>query len=174
MRRRVRPLVMLVSTVVALSLAVPGVASARKYALGDSVMQGATRELRARRFTVDTATNRQFADAPQVVRRLARRDRLPRKVVIHLGNNGYIDPTDCRRAVNNAGNRQVFLVTVKVPRGWRRTNNERLRTCARRHGADVIDWYSFSRSHDSWFYDDGFHLTPVGQRKYARFLSRST
>lgn len=168
MRRRVRPLVMSVSTVVALSLAVQGMASARKYALGDSVMQGATRELRARRFTVDTATNRQFADGPQIVRRLARRDRLPRKVGIHLGNNGYIDPADCRRAVNNAGDRQVFPVTVKVPGGWRRTNNERLRTCARRHGADVIDWYSFSRSHDSWFYDDGFHLTPVGQRKYAR------
>jgi hypothetical protein len=174
MRRRARAFVMVVSTVVAVSLAAPGVASARKYGLGDSVMQGATRELRARHFTVNTTTSRQFSDAPAILRRLARRDRLPRTVVLHLGNNGYIDPPDCRRAVQNAGNRRVFLVTVKVPRGWRRTNNQRLRTCARRHGADIIDWYSFSRSHDSWFYSDGFHLTSVGQRKYARFLSRST
>lgn len=174
MHRRARPLLVMVATIVALSLAAPGVASARKYGLGDSVMQGATRELRSRHFTVNTTTSRQFSDAPQIIRRLARRDRLPRKVAIHLGNNGYIDPADCRRAVNNAGNRQVFLVTLKVPRSWRRTNNQRLQTCARRHGADIIDWYAFSRSHDSWFYSDGFHLTSVGQRKYARFLSRST
>ena len=165
---------MVVSTAVAVSLAAPGVASARKYGLGDSVMQGATRELRARHFKMNTTTSRQFSDAPGIIRRLARRDRLPRTVVIHLGNNGYIDPPDCRRAVQNAGNRRVFLVTLKVPRGWRRINNQRLRTCARRHGADVIDWYSYSRSHDSWFYSDGFHLTSVGQRKYARLLSRST
>jgi len=92
MRRRARPHVLVVTTIVALSLAAPGVASARKYALGDSVMQGATRDLRARHFQVDTTTSRQFSDAPGIIRRLARRDRLPRKVVIHLGNNGYIDP----------------------------------------------------------------------------------
>jgi hypothetical protein len=173
-RPRIRPLVALVCIILAFTLVAPSVASARKYGLGDSVMQGATGELRARNFKVNTSTSRQFSAAPSIIRKLARRDRLPRKVVIHLGNNGTVDPADCRRAVKLAGNRSVYLVTLKVPRSWRKANNRKLRTCARRHGADIIDWYSFSKSHGSWFYNDGFHLTPRGQRKYARFLSRMT
>lgn len=159
---------------VALALVPAGAASARKLGLGDSVMRGATNELRSRNFKVDTSTSRQFSEAPGILRRLERRGRLPRTVVIHLGNNGYVEPSDCRRAVKIAGNRRVFLVTVKVPRSWRATNNSRLRTCARRHGARIVDWYGYSRSHDRWFYSDGFHLTPTGQRKYARFLARET
>ncbi|MGZ8631900.1 MAG: hypothetical protein ACXWZF_13195 [Actinomycetota bacterium] len=174
MRLHARPLLVLVLASVAFSLAIPGAASARKYALGDSVMQGAKEELRARGFHVNTTTSRQFSEAPRIIRRLADRGRLPRKVVVHLGNNGYIEPADCRRAVQAAGSRRVFLVTLKVARGWREENNRRLRTCARRHGAEIIDWFTYSVNHPSWFYDDLFHLTPVGQRKYARFVSRAT
>ena len=147
------------STVVRLSLAAPGVASARKYGLGDSVMQGP-------RVSCVASLHGEHHDEPAVLRcpgdHPAAREEgpPPRKVAIHLGNNGYIDPAGLSPCGENAGNRQVFLVTVKVPRSWRRTNKQRLRTCARRHGADIIDWYSFSRSHDSWFYSDGFHLTP--------------
>jgi hypothetical protein len=167
-------LALTVAASVAIGLVGTGVASARKLGLGDSVMQGASNELRSRNFKVNTTTSRQFSEAPGVLRRLERRGRLPRTVVIHLGNNGYIEPSDCRRAVKVAGNRRVFLVTVKVPRSWRTANNARLKKCARRHDARIVDWYAFSHGHDAWFYSDGFHLTPSGQRKYARFLARET
>jgi hypothetical protein len=173
MRLRVRTSIVLLLASVTLVLAAPGAGAARKYALGDSVMQGAREELRGHGFKVNTLRSRQFSDAPRIIRGLARRGRLPRTVVIHLGNNGYIDPADCRRAVQAAGSRRVFLVTLKVPRGWRATNNRRLHTCARRHGARIIDWFRYSVNHPSWFATDLYHLTPTGQRKFARFVNRS-
>ncbi len=49
---------------------------------------------------------------------------LPRRVVVHLGNNGYLERADCDRLTRAVGpNRDVYLVTLKVPRGgaWRTT-----------------------------------------------------
>lgn len=146
--------------------------AATRIGLGDSVMKGATSELRARGFRVNTVESRQFSAAPALIRSLKVAGRLPPNVVIHLGNNGYIEQADCRRAVRMAGNRTVYLVTVKVPRGWRAANNRRLRTCANRFSnASIIDWFSYAVNHPSWFYD-GFHLTPVGRTKYAAFIAR--
>jgi hypothetical protein len=156
-----------------LATAVP--AGAVKQGIGDSVMRGAADELRHRGFRVDTAVSRQFSDAPRIIRNLREAGRLPRKVVIHLGNNGYLERADCRRAVNAAGNRHVYLVTLKVPRGWRRTNNRRLHACARRFdNASIVDWFGHAVNHPGWFYDDGYHLTPLGQRRYAGFLAHQT
>jgi hypothetical protein len=148
--------------------------AATKIGLGDSVMQGATTELRARGFRVNTVQSRQFSAAPALIRSLRAAGRLPPTVVIHLGNNGYIEQADCRQAVKAAGNRRVYLVTLKVPRGWRGANNRRLRICANRFAnASLVDWFSYAVNHPSWFYD-GYHLTPLGRRKYAAFVANST
>lgn len=146
--------------------------AATRIGLGDSVMKGATSELRARGFRVNTVESRQFSAAPALIRSLKVAGRLPPIVVIHLGNNGYIEQADCRKAVRTAGNRTVYLVTLKVPRGWRAANNRRLRACANRFSnASIIDWFSYAVNHPSWFYD-GFHLTPAGRTKYAAFIAR--
>lgn len=146
-----------------------------RYAIGDSVMLGARTELRARAFRVDAVKSRLFDDAVHLVRRLASSGRLPVDVIVHLGTNGLLDGSDCDALSRAAGaGRRVFLVTVKVPRSYRDPNNRRLRACARRHAnASIIDWYGFSRYHRAWFYDDGYHLTPAGQRAYASFVDRS-
>jgi hypothetical protein len=161
-----------------LSLALPIASAAVKpgrLGIGDSVMAGARAELRERFFrVVDTATSRQFSAADDRVRYWKSRGKLPKNVVIHLGNNGYVQPTDCNAAVRAVGSaRNVFLVTLKVPRFYRATNNDRLRACANRFPhAHLIDWFSYSKSHGAWFYADGFHLTPTGQRAYAAYVVR--
>lgn len=172
-RRLLRTLTGIVLSVGMLSSAVSAEA-ATKIGIGDSVMRGATNELRARGFRVNTVQSRQFSDAPALIRSLRAAGRLPPIVVIHLGNNGYIDQADCRAAVRAAGARRVYLVTLKVPRGWRAANNRRLRICANRFAnASIVDWFSYAVNHPSWFYD-GFHLTPIGRRKYASFVGGQT
>ncbi len=148
---------------------------AGRYAIGDSVMLGARDALIARGFRVNAEVSRQFDDSVRLVRQLAAGGHLPVNVIVHLGTNGLIDGADCDALVRAAGGgRRVYLVTVKVPRPYRDADNARIRACAHRHdNVSVIDWYGLSRYHRAWFYDDGYHLRPIGRHEYAALLDRS-
>lgn len=148
-----------------------------RLAIGDSVMLGAKDELVARGSRVNATVSRQFRDAVPIVEQLKAAGRLRRKVIIHLGNNGIlIQAADCNRISVTAGpNRTVYLVTLKIPRWYRATQNGRLAECAERRANTVlVNWFSFSRNHSSWFATDGFHLTPTGQARYAAFIATKT
>ena len=144
------------------------------YAIGDSVMLGARDELTARGIKVNAVVSRQFRDAVPLVQRLKAAGRLRRKVVIHLGNNGIlIAAADCDRISEIAGpDRTVYLVNLKIPRSYRRIQNERLAACAhRRANTQLIDWFHYSRNHPAWFAADGYHLAAAGQTKFASFIA---
>jgi hypothetical protein len=151
-----------------------GAIKAGRLGIGDSVMLGARDELHAHGFRiVDAITSRQFSSAASRVRYWKRAGKLPKNVVIHLGNNGIVLRSDCSNAVQAAGRRRVFLVTLKVPRPWRVVDNRRLRRCARRFGnAYLVDWYLHSHDHPGWFAKDGYHLTGSGATAYAGLISR--
>src|SRR5215471_15508685 len=143
--------------------------------IGDSVMLGAKSELKAHGFgVVDAVVSRQFYLAANRVRYWKSLGKLPRNVVIHLGNNGIVLLSNCYNAVGAAGHRKVFLVNLKVPRSWRRLDNRHLRACAKHFSnAYLINWFRYSHDHPSWFAPDGFHLTATGARAYAGLVSRS-
>jgi len=148
---------------------------AGRLGIGDSVMLGAKQELHARGFgIVDAVVSRQFYAAPSRVIYWKRRGRLPENVVIHLGNNGIVELSDCAHAVQAAGShRHVFLVTLKVPRSWRALDNHRLHICAGRFAnAYLINWYGKSHDHPGWFARDGYHLTASGRTAYASLVAR--
>ncbi len=156
--------------------AVAGIPPGR-YAIGDSVMLGAKDELNGRGIKVNAVVSRQFRDAIPLVEQLKASGRLRKKVVIHLGNNGIlIEAAQCNRISEVAGpNRTVYLVNLKIPRSYRRTQNERLAACAQRRANTVlIDWFHYSHDHPSWFAADGFHLTSEGQTRYASFIASKT
>lgn len=148
-----------------------------RYAIGDSVMLGAKDELTGRGIKVNAVVSRQFRDAVPIVEHLKAAGRLRKKVIIHLGSNGIpIDAAECNRISDVAGpNRTVYLVNLKIPRPYRRNQNERLAACAqRRANTLLIDWFHYSRSHPSWFAADGYHLNSAGQTKYAAFVAMKT
>jgi hypothetical protein len=152
-----------------------GPAFAKRLGIGDSVMLGAADQLRARGIKVNATVSRQFSSLPRLIRSLRRHGDLPRKVIVHLGNNGYIDQDDCRAAIKAARHRRVYLVTLKVPRGWRKTNNRRLHRCAKGSSrASIIDWFGHSVNHAAWFADDHYHLTALGARRYAGFIAHGS
>jgi lysophospholipase L1-like esterase len=168
--------IVLVVSLLPVEPAIAAIPSGR-LAIGDSVMLGAKEELTGRGIKVNAAVSRQFRDAVPLVERLKARGRLRRKVVIHLGHNGIlIQAADCNRISEVAGpNRTVYLVTLKIPRWYRATQNERLAACAqRRANTRLIDWFAYSHGHPGWFASDGFHLTPRGQTKLAAFLDSKT
>jgi hypothetical protein len=144
--------------------------------IGDSVMLGAKAELNARGIRVNAAVSRQYDDGIAIVRSLAAAGTLPRRVIVHLGNNGVYQDGDCGRLVRAAGaGRSVWLVTLKVPRRWRNRINEALRACAASHAnAHLIDWYAYSHDHPGWFYADGYHLNGTGRLRYAQLIASRT
>jgi hypothetical protein len=148
-----------------------------RIAIGDSVMLGAAEELRGRGIRVNAVVSRQFHDAVGLVRRLRADGRLRRTVIVHLGHNGIlIDADDCDRISALAGPRRtVYLLTLKIPRWYRDTQNRRLAACAARHAnTRLVDWFAYSHDHPGWFADDGYHLTPRGQARYAAFVDART
>ena len=147
-------------------------ANAEPIGIGDSVMRGARTQLRARGFMVNATVSRQFWEGVDLVERLARNGELPRRAVVHLGNNGYLSMESCHQLVDAVGRRELAFVNLRLPRSWRRENNDRLERCARgAPNVHVIDWAGHARGHDAWFADDGYHLTPLGARRYAGYLA---
>ena len=109
------------------------------------------------------------------MRHLKNRDKLRKKVIIHLGNNGYLERSDCDRATRIAGSRRhVYLVTLKVPRQWRAANNDRLnvRPTAQQHVDHRL--VRPQREPPGRFASDLYHLTASGARHYAGFIGRKS
>jgi hypothetical protein len=152
--------------------AAPAAADGGRVAIGDSVMEGAASQLRARGFKVNTDISRQFYVGDDIVRSYG--SSLPRNVVVHLGTNGTVQVSDCKRIVRIAGtSRRVFLVTNKVPRSWQNGNNAALRSCDAAFPGDrvvLVDWYSASRNRPGYFWSDGHHLRPEGALAFARLI----
>jgi hypothetical protein len=167
-----------VLAIVGAALLLQGAASARadvprgRVGVGDSIMLSAADELAPHGFSVHAKVGRQFSKGVWVVRDLLRRGLLRKRVVVHLGTNGPIDPADCDTIVELAGpSRRVFLVTNKVPRDWQDTNNAVLNRCAKgRAKVHVIRWFGFSTGHPRWFAADRYHLSALGQAIYASFI----
>jgi len=168
---------MLIAAVIATFLAPTAIAGSPprgRFGVGDSIMLSAKPELRPLGYGVNASVGRQFGAGVWVVRRKAEDGTLPKRVIVHLGTNGTIDPADCDRLVGYAGSkRRVFLVTIKVPRTWEEPNNQTLNACANAHDkVHVIRWWSKSHDHPEWFADDGYHLNAEGRTVFVRFVDR--
>jgi hypothetical protein len=140
--------------------------------IGDSIMLSASDELMADDIPVVAKVGRQFSDGLRIARARADAGTLPKRVIVHLGTNGWVTPEDCDALVEAAGpHRRLFLVTIRVPRDWMHPNNLTLQNCAARHEkVHLIRWAMISGRHPEWFADDGYHLNPVGQERYAAYI----
>lgn len=142
-----------------------------RFGVGDSIMLSSRDELQEYDVPVNAKVGRQFDDGLRVIHRLVEAGTLPKRVVVHLGTNGWIASTACDTLVEEVGHRRVFLVSVRVPRDWMRPNNALLRSCDEAHErVHVIRWAMVSGRHPEWFADDGYHLNAEGQAAYAAYL----
>ncbi|SDJ29037.1 peptidoglycan-N-acetylmuramate O-acetyltransferase [Frankineae bacterium MT45] len=146
-------------------------------AFGDSVMLGASAQLKAAMPLIDVHAieGRQaravFADiaADRAAGKLAP------NVVIHTGDNGIVSPSDLSSVLGQLSDRsRVVVVTDRVPKNWQDPNNSVLRRVAAQFPNVVLaDWYALSNSHANWFYRDGLHLPLGGAAQYAGLIYRS-
>ena len=162
---------------IVLSVAAPAGATIPqgRFGVGDSIMLSSRDELAVDGIPVNAKVGRQFDEGLRVIRWKASHGTLPKRVIVHLGTNGWIDPTACDTMIGLVGHsRRVFLVTIRVPRDWMDPNNDLLRSCAASNDrVHLIRWSMVSGRHPEWFSDDGYHLNAEGQTAYADYLDRT-
>jgi peptidoglycan/LPS O-acetylase OafA/YrhL len=140
-------------------------------AFGDSVMLGATAQLRAliTHISVSAVEGRQARDVFADIAQHRAAGTLGSCVVIHTGDNGIIPPDDLSAVLALLRDRsRVVVLTDRVPRDWQAPNNDTLHAVvARFPNAVLVDWYGISNPHRDWFYKDGLHLRAPGTHAYA-------
>ncbi len=145
-------------------------------AVGDSVMLGAFRGLRASGFEVNARVCRQMGEGLDLLAARERAGTLPDVVVVALGTNWVVTAADIRRALRIAGPGRVLgLVTPRETGGAASADQSRIRAAGRRWPTrvKVLDWVRYSAPHGSWFGGDGLHLTAAGAAGFTRLLRRA-
>ena len=117
---------------------------------------------------IDAAVNRQLTVGEEVYRSYAEQDIVGDVVVFALGTNGQATDEQLDDLLGVVGtDKHVFFVNTRSPQSWMAETNAALDRAAERYGnVQVIDWYSLSASHGTWFDGDGTHLSSEGAQAY--------
>lgn len=147
-------------------------------AIGDSVMAGASNDLKQLmpKALIDAAVSRQLNVAFGLLDNYQNQGVLADNVLIGLGTNGPFSMDDLTRIMQQVGpKRKVFWINVHVPtRDWQNPVNDLLRQGAKRyHNLIIIDWYSYSKNHPKWFYDDHTHPNIEGSKYYSALITKT-
>jgi peptidoglycan/LPS O-acetylase OafA/YrhL len=142
-------------------------------ALGDSVMLGCKSALRLSldyRVRVDAAIGRQIRDTTTDVNHYRKKHRLPKVVIIQVGNNGpllYNDLVGLKAALH--GVPDVVVVNVRNDTSWQNKSNTAITGWLRDwRAAHLADWYHHSTDK---MLSDGTHPWPYACHTYARLIA---
>ena len=145
----------------------------RILALGDSVMLGCSRQLKIalhHRVRVDATVGRQIDDTITDLNQLRKHHKLPKTLVIQIGNNGPLwwhDLVKLKAALR--GVPDVVFVNVRNSTSWQDESNDALVNFLRDwRAAHLADWYGSSTDK---MLSDGTHPWPYGCTIYARVIS---
>jgi peptidoglycan/LPS O-acetylase OafA/YrhL len=144
-------------------------------AMGDSVMLDCSAELAValrHHVRLDARVGRQIDDTITELEHLRKHHRLPKTIVLQVGNNGPLwsrDLVRLRRALR--GIPDVVVVNVRNSTSWQDESNHALLDWLRGwRAAHLADWYGHST--DSML-SDGTHPWPRGCTMYARVIANT-
>ncbi len=142
--------------------------------IGDSVMLGAYQELKEtfpKEALVDAKESRQITALPEILKE--HKDLVSyQQIVIGLGTNGVITDEAIEQTMSLLKDKKVYWVNIKAPTGWQDTINATLAKLPNQYSnITMIDWYSESKNHPEFFYDDETHLNESGRTAYAKYIA---
>jgi len=142
--------------------------------IGDSVLLGASKYVQdfLKNAYVDAKTGRQFKE----IYSLLESGKLDKynKIVIALGNNGYVSKKDLENVIEKLKDKEIYLITVKVPRPWQNQVNDTFKKIASEYkNVKIIDWYSYSKEKEELFVTDKVHLNNEGAKYFASLIAKN-
>ena len=142
--------------------------------VGDSIMDSSKQYI-APNFKnpyFDTKISRQFSTLPGIVTKLVENGKLKTTLVVHLGTNGKFTDKDFDYVMKMANGKDVFFMNTAHKDPWEQEVNKKLKEkVAQYPNAYLIDWYSYAKGKNQYFYKDRTHPNDKGQRYYADFLT---
>ena len=142
--------------------------------VGDSIMNSSKQYI-APNFKnpyFDTKISRQFSTLPGIVTKLVEDGKLKTALVVHLGTNGKFTDKDFDYVMEMAKGKDVFFMNTAHKDPWEQEVNRKLKEkVAQYDNAYLIDWYSYAKGKNQYFYKDRTHLNDKGQRYYADFIT---
>jgi lysophospholipase L1-like esterase len=123
---------------------------------------------------VDGLVSRQFEAGISVVQADRADGTLGSVLVVELGTNGTVTPSDFDAMMQAAaGVKRVVFVNVDVDRPWEAGDNAVLAAgVAQYPGVAVLaNWNALSSGHPEWFTPDGVHLEPAGAAAMAALIT---
>ena len=98
--------------------------------------------------------------------------KLKTTLVVHLGTNGKFTDKDFDYVMKMANGKDVFFMNTAHKDPWEQEVNKKLKEkVAQYPNAYLIDWYSYAKGKNQYFYKDRTHPNDKGQRYYADFLT---
>ena len=100
-------------------------------------------------------------------------------VVVAVGYNDFEstfsqDVASALGALESAGARRIFWLTLRAARHPYLTMNAALESAAADHpDLTIVDWNVYSRSHPDWFQSDGIHLNYAGAMAMATLIHKA-
>jgi hypothetical protein len=145
------------------------------FLIGDSVMIGATPELlkQLSYIGIDSQVGRQFDKGIEIIEDLKKKNLLSDVMLIHLGNNSPINPSQLDELLNLlVDTKRIIFVNLKLPRNYESANNKLFDDAANKNSKiTIVDWRSNSIKNKSIFAKDGIHLTNKGAKLYASLVT---
>jgi hypothetical protein len=146
-------------------------------AIGDSVMVYGVTWLSGLGFRVDARMCREWPEGRELIERLRRQGRLPRRVVIALGSTGEVTIEEIERTLPLLrGPHTLALVTPRDPGKFGGgTDAENVRRVVSEHPRKLrlLDWVRYSRGKDRWFFDDGVHVKKKHIGRYVGCIKQA-
>jgi hypothetical protein len=145
-------------------------------AIGDSTMLLALPVLAREGFQVNAHGCRQIDEGLELMRDAKRHDRLPHLIVIALGADAGVSPTQLAKAFHLIGPKRVLGLVVPLELGGGTSSDaDVVRAAAKRHPkrSVLLDWVAYSAGHSDWFQPDALHLTFSGADAFARLLRQA-
>jgi hypothetical protein len=153
---------------------IPTLPAIRGFAIGDSVMLGAAREMQRVMpgLTVDAKVSRHLSATIEILRQRRKAGQLGEFVIVHIGDNGYIKAPQFDELMQLLAKvPRVIVFNLKEPRRWESANNLVIADTVRRYSnAVLVDWRSVGLDHPEYFARDGIHIGAAGARAYTLLI----
>ena len=139
--------------------------------VGDSILLGAINEL-YNTFPngyFDGKISRTIKDSEEVLINLKNKDKLGNIVILNLANNGDYSEKRNKELMEILGAREIYWLNA-VGADDSQFNERFMEFANDFPNIHIIEWEKITENHPEYFYVDGIHLKPSGEKAYAKAI----